>query len=240
MTYFPEPQADYFCSMKIKIGLVEDHPQLQKSICENLGGFDEVELIFVASNGQEAIDLAATHQPDLILMDIHMPVMDGITATRRLRISNPKVKIVMLTVFDDGDHIFQAILAGANGYLLKDARPSKLISAIQEAIEGGAPMSPQIASKTLQLVRGERTETIPEKNDFELTRRELEILHRISSGDTYQQIADKLFISPKTVRKHIENIYLKLQAHNKIEALDIARRNGLIMLLPAVFLSLFY
>lgn len=239
MTYFPETQADYFCNMKIKIGLVEDHPQLQKSICENLGGFDEVELIFVASNGQEAIEMAAVHEPDLILMDIHMPVMDGITATRRLRISNPKVKIVMLTVFDDGDHIFQAILAGANGYLLKDARPSKLISAIQEAIEGGAPMSPQIASKTLQLVRGERTETIPEKNDFELTRRELEILHRIASGDTYQQIADKLFISPKTVRKHIENIYIKLQVHNKIEALDIARRNGLIMLIPALFMSLF-
>ena len=225
--------------MKIKIGLVEDHPQLQKSICENLRGFDEVELIFVASNGQEAIDMTAANQPDLLLMDIHMPVMDGITATRRLRISNPKLKIVMLTVFDDGDHIFQAILAGANGYLLKDARPSKLISAIQEAIEGGAPMSPQIASKTLQLVRGERTETIPEKNDFELTRRELEILHRIASGDTYQQIADKLFISPKTVRKHIENIYIKLQVHNKIEALDIARRNGLIMLIPALFMSMF-
>lgn len=223
--------------MKIKIGLVEDHLQLQKSICENLAGFDEVELVFVASNGQEAIDQAAVHQPDLILMDIHMPVMDGITATRRLRISYPKMKIVMLTVFDDGDHIFQAILAGANGYLLKDARPSKLISAIQEALEGGAPMSPQIAAKTLQLVRGERTETIPEKNDFDLTKRELEILHKLSSGDTYQQIADKLFISPKTVRKHIENIYAKLQAHNKVEALDIARRSGLLMLLWGLFFA---
>ncbi|MGL4597967.1 MAG: response regulator [Bacteroidia bacterium] len=225
--------------MKIRIGLVEDHLHLQKSICENLSGFDEVELVFVASNGQEAIEMAKDQQPDLILMDIHMPVMDGITATRRIRLSDPKIKIVMLTVFDDGDHIFQAILAGANGYLLKDARPSKLLSAIQEALEGGAPMSPQIAAKTLLLVRGQRTEALPEKNDFDLTKRELEILDKLSSGDTYQQIADKLFISPKTVRKHIEHIYEKLQAHNKVEAIDIARRSGLLPNLVTFFMLLF-
>jgi DNA-binding NarL/FixJ family response regulator len=215
--------------MEIKVALAEDVPQLQEAISGNLEGFEGTRLLFVASNGQEMLDkLSAGEQPDVILMDINMPVMDGITATRRVRALYPQIRIVMLTVFDDGDNIFNAILAGANGYLLKDAKPSKLLAALEEAMEGGAPMSPQIAAKTLLLVRGNRTESIPETNDFNLTKREVEILDRLALGETYQQIADKTFISPKTVRKHIENIYQKLQVHNKVEAVDKARRNGLL------------
>jgi len=216
--------------MKIKVGLVEDIPHLQQAIRENLSGFDSVELLFVASNGQELLDKLREQQPDVILMDINMPVMNGIQATSRVRTLFPSIRIIMLTVFDDGDNIFNSILAGANGYLLKDARPSKLIDAIEEAMEGGAPMSPQIAAKTLQLVRGQRTEPLPEENDFKLSKRELEILDRIATGDNYQQIADKLFISPKTVRKHIENIYSKLHVHNKVEAIQKAQKHGLLSL----------
>lgn len=222
--------------MKIKIALTEDVPQLQQSIAENLAGFEDAELLFIAENGQDLLNKLADQKPDLILMDINMPVMDGITATRRVRALYPDIRIVMLSVFDDGDNIFNAILAGANGYLLKDSKPSKLFSAIEEAMEGGAPMSPVIATKALQLVRGNRTEAIPENNDFSLTKRELEILDRLAKGETYQQIADKIFISPKTVRKHIENIYQKLHVHNKVEAISKAQKHGLLSLLPA-FLS---
>lgn len=220
--------------MKIKVALAEDVPQLCESILGNLEEFENIEVLFAAANGQEMIDRLAKEKPDVILMDINMPVLDGITATRRIRLLYPGIKIVMLTVFDDGDNIFNAILAGANGYLLKDSKPSRLLSAIEEAMEGGAPMSPQIAAKTLQLVRGNRTEALPEQNDFELTKRELEILDRLAAGETYQQIADKLFISPKTVRKHIENIYQKLHVHNKVEAIQKAQKHGLLSLFPAL------
>jgi DNA-binding NarL/FixJ family response regulator len=214
--------------MKIKVALAEDVPQLQEAISNNLKGFEGIELLFIASNGQELIDRLSTSKPELILMDINMPVLDGISATRRIKAMYPGIRIVMLTVFDDGESIFNAILAGANGYLLKDSKPSKLLEALEEAMDGGAPMSPQIAAKSLQLIRGNRTEKLPEENDFKLTKRELEILDRLSSGETYQQIADKIFISPKTVRKHIENIYTKLHVHNKVEAIRKAQDHGLL------------
>lgn len=214
--------------MKIRIALAEDVPHLQKAISDVLANFENTELVFIAGNGRELIDQLNKSKVDLVLMDINMPVMNGIEATAVIRKMYPELKIVMLTVFDDGDSIFNAILAGANGYLMKDSKPSQLLAAIEEAMEGGAPMSPNIATKTLQLIRGNRTEPLPEKNDFDLTKRELEILEQLATGETYQQIADKLFISSKTVRKHIENIYGKLQAHNKVEAIQIGRKHGLI------------
>lgn len=213
--------------MKIRIGLAEDVPHLQKAISDVLANFSNTELVFIAGNGKEMVDQLVKNKVDLVLMDINMPMMNGIEATSIIRKRNPEIKIVMLTVFDDGESIFNAILAGANGYLLKDSKPSRLIAAIEEAMEGGAPMSPDIATKALQLIRGNRTEP-HEKNDFNLTKRELEILEQLATGDTYQEIADKLFISAKTVRKHIENIYGKLQAHNKVEAIDTARKHGLL------------
>jgi DNA-binding NarL/FixJ family response regulator len=217
--------------MKIRIALAEDVPHLQKAISDVLGNFENTELIFVAGNGREMIEQLGKNQIDLVLMDINMPVMNGIETTALIRKMYPAIKIVMLTVFDDGESIFKAILAGANGYLMKDSKPSRLLAAIEEAMEGGAPMSPNIATKALQLLRGNRTEELPDENDFDLTKRELEILEQLATGDTYQQIADKLFISSKTVRKHIENIYGKLQAHNKVEAIHIAQKHKLIGLL---------
>jgi DNA-binding NarL/FixJ family response regulator len=214
--------------MKIRIGLAEDVPHLQKAISDMLFNFEDVELAFIAGNGKMLLEKLQEERVDLILMDINMPEMNGIEATAAVRKRYPDMKIVMLTVFDDGDHIFNAILAGANGYLLKDSKPPRLLAAIEEAMEGGAPMSPNIATKALQLLRGNRTEPVAEENDFQLTKRELEILEQLATGDTYQQIADKLFISAKTVRKHIENIYGKLQAHNKVEAISIARKSKLI------------
>lgn len=214
--------------MKIKIALAEDVPELRKSISSNLRLYTELDLIAVAQNGEELIRLIASEIPDLVLMDINMPVLNGIQATEIIRRTNPEIKIIMLTVFDDTDSIFKSILAGANGYLLKDAKPDKLIEAIHDSIEGGAPMSSSIAAKALQLIRTAGIVNNKTQHDFGLTNRENEILQLIASGKSYQIIAQTVFISPKTVRKHIENIYRKLQAHNKVEAVGIARNNGLI------------
>lgn len=214
--------------MKIKIALAEDVPELRKSISSNLRLYPELDLIAVAQNGEELIRLIASEIPDLVLMDINMPVLNGIQATEIIRRTNPEIKIIMLTVFDDTDSIFKSILAGANGYLLKDAKPDKLIEAIHDSIEGGAPMSSSIAAKALQLIRTAGIVNNKTQHDFGLTNRENEILQLIASGKSYQIIAQTVFISPKTVRKHIENIYRKLQAHNKVEAVGIARNNGLI------------
>jgi DNA-binding NarL/FixJ family response regulator len=214
---------------KIKIAVAEDNPKLARSIRETLSVFDHVELLFIASNGQDMIHQLSAKMPDLILMDINMPVLDGIEATKKIRHLFPQVKIVMLTIFDETEKIFDAILAGATGYLLKDEKPEKILSAIEEAMEGGAPMSASIAAKSLQLIRGKNAEAAVKK-EFNLSARELEILELISKGENYNQIAEKLFISPKTVRKHIENIYTKLQVHNKVEAIQVATKNKLLSL----------
>lgn len=212
--------------MKIRVGLVEDSSDLTKSISAKLRLFDHVELIFTARNGVEAIDQLADHEVDLLLMDINMPVMNGIEATRRIKEQFPEVKIIIHTVFDDNDKIFESILAGASGYLLKDEKPGRLIEGMEEALEGGAPMSRSIATKALQLIRGT---TLERRQEFNLTKRELQILNGLANGQNYQEIADELFISPKTVRKHIENIYQKLQVHNKVDAVKVAIQNQIVV-----------
>ena len=135
----------------MKIALVEDNPHLARSLKENLSAFENVEVLFVASNGQDALQKLASQTPDIVLMDINMPVMNGIEATKRVKHHFPAIKIIMLTVFDEAEKIFDAILAGACGYLLKDEKPEKILSALEEAMEGGAPMSPSIASKSLSV-----------------------------------------------------------------------------------------
>lgn len=214
--------------MPIKIGIAEDNANLRRSLTNNLGLFEEVELLFIGANGIEVLKLLEEHQPDLILMDINMPGMNGIEATKEVKAKYPEVKVMMLTVFDEDDKIFQSILAGASGYMLKDEKPSKLMEAIEECMDGGAPMSPVIAAKALQLLRGKHAQQAKRAEDYGLTKRELEILQKTSDGLTNNQIAEQLFISPKTVRKHIENIYQKLQVHNRVEAVNVAVRDKLI------------
>lgn len=215
---------------KIKIGLVEDNRHLSESIAENLTFYEDIELVFIASGGKDGIQLSKTYQPDVMLIDINMPEMDGIETTASVLHENPGIKIIMLTVFDENDKIFNSILAGASGYLLKDEKPDRIVDAIREVLEGGAPMSPSIANKTIQLLKhsvpGKTKEEGSEK--YNLSTRELEILSHISEGLNYQQIADLLFIAPKTVRNHIENIYSKLQVHNKVEAVRLALKHHII------------
>ncbi|RDB07094.1 response regulator transcription factor [Runella aurantiaca] len=214
----------------IKVGLVDDNPTLLRNIGQNLALFEEVEIVFKAVNGQDALHKVSNHPTDIILMDIDMPEMDGIAATRSIKELHPAVKIIMLTVFDREDKIFEAIKAGATGYLMKDERPSRIVAAMEEVMEGGAPMSPIIALKTLQILRNQSVESVKIQSvmsptAFDLSEREVEILEKIAEGLTYQQIGDKLFISAKTVRKHTENIYLKLHVHSKLDAVKIGQKN---------------
>lgn len=206
----------------IKVAIAEDAPYLAKAIGNTVRKAENITLIFTVTNGKTLIEtLEWQTRPDLILMDINMPVMNGIEATRYIKTHFPDIKILILTIFDDNENIFEAILAGASGYILKDEKPGKLIEAIESCMDGGAPMSPQIAVKALQILReGNPGKTSPQENTL-LSDREKEILEMLAEGRKYQHIADKLFISVKTVGKHIENIYHKLQVHNKVEAIQV-------------------
>lgn len=213
----------------IKVAIAEDISKLAQALKEKVELGMEFRVVETVSNGKEMIKrLESNHAVDVILMDINMPEMDGVQATEIIANRWPNIKIIMCTVFDDEQNIFEAIMAGASGYLLKDEQPVKLHKAIYEALEGGAPMSPMIAKKSLSLIRkGRPTEIVIEK-DYELTRRELEVLEQIAKGLSYDQISDNLFISYGTARKHVENIYKKMKVHNKVEALEKAKRGGII------------
>ncbi|MCB0279683.1 MAG: response regulator transcription factor [Calditrichaeota bacterium] len=216
--------------MKIKIAIAEDKQRLADSVREKLQLFaDEIDYRFSATNGRLLIDkLAEDHLVDVILMDIEMPEMDGIEATRYISERYPQIKIIMLTVFDDDQKIFDSIQAGAMGYLLKDVSAQSLFDSIKMICAGGAPMSPPIAAKSLALLRNPERITSEKSDDFGLSEREIVILEQISQGLGYKEIADNLFISPFTVRKHIENCYRKLQVNNKIRAVKKAAQHKLI------------
>lgn len=217
--------------MSIKIALAEDNDRLAESIEEKLKLFSsDVEFKFRAKNGIDLIKkIEKNFDIDAVLMDIEMPIMDGIKTTELIKEKYSNIKVIMLTVFDDEEKIFSAIQAGANGYLLKDESPDKIFDSIKMIIDGGAPMSPVIAAKTLTLLR--KSEFLfleKEKVDFELSKREIEVLEQLSRGLDYQKIAELLFISPATVRKHIENIYKKLEVHNKVQAVQKAIKHKII------------
>lgn len=216
--------------MKLKIAIAEDNSFLARAIIEKLSFFDDLEYKFKGSNGAELIGkLEVNHNIDVILMDIQMPEMDGIKATEIIKNKYPHIKIIMLTIFDNDENIFKAIQAGANGYLLKEIDAENLHKCIFEVINGGAPMTPTIALKALNLLRNPLI--IDNKNDVELinlTNRETDILEHLSKGLNYNEIANNLIISPSTVRKHIENIYKKLQVRNKMEAVIMAQKHKLI------------
>lgn len=158
-----------------------------------------------------------------------MPVMNGIEATEKIKQKYPHIKIIMLTVFDNDENIFNAIKAGADGYLLKEINAGDLHSGILETLNGGAAMNPSIALKTLKLLRNPFVaQDKKDLQDIKLTEREIDVLEQLSKGLSYNAIANNLMLSTGTIRKHIEHIYRKLQVHNKLEAVQKARRNNLI------------
>ncbi|GGC77967.1 DNA-binding response regulator [Flavobacterium lutivivi] len=213
----------------VRIVIVDDNVFLQKAVAEKLSFFEDLTLKFTALNGVDLLDkLVKNKNIDLILMDIEMPECNGIEATKLVKDKYPQIKIIMLTVFDNDENIFNAIKAGADGYLLKEVNPKELHQGIHETMNGGAAMNPSIALKTLKLLRNPVEFNTTEQEEIKLSTREIEVLEQLSKGLNYNVIAENLFLSPSTVRKHIENIYTKLQVHNKLEAIQKAKNNKLI------------
>lgn len=214
----------------INIAIAEDQIFSRKALVEKLSAFEDISIVHSALNGIGLLDyLRQSDAVDLILMDIEMPLMNGIEATQKIRQNHPNIKIVIITIYDDDEYIFKAIKAGADSYILKETKADKVYEAISDTLKGGAVMSPSIALKTLQLLKNTR----PPKPGLSphtiiLSERETEILEQLSKGFSNKVIAENLFISPFTVKRHIENIYQKLQAHNRIELLAKARQSGLI------------
>lgn len=214
-----------------KIAIVDDNSFLINAIKEKLSFFEDVVFKYAANNGKEMLQkLEQDKNLDIILMDIEMPIMNGIDATLEIKQRYPQIKIIMLTVFDNDENIFNAIKAGADGYLLKDVDPNSFYQGIQETLSGGAAMTPSIAMKTLKLLRNpfQSEENTNETEEIKLSAREIDVLEQLSKGLSYTIIAENLFLSPSTVRKHIENIYSKLQVHSKLEAIQKAKKNNLI------------
>lgn len=214
----------------IHIAIAEDNVFLLKAVKERLSFFDNIKIVFTADNGQKLLTkLEDNRNIDLIIMDIEMPVMNGIEATAKVKSKYPQIKVIMLTVFDNDENIFRAIQAGADGYLLKEVKPKELSAGIIDTLNGGAAMNPSIAMKTLKLLRNPlNIKDDSEKEEIKLSNREVEVLEHVSKGLSYTAIAANLFLSPSTVRKHIEKIYKKLQVHNKLEAVQKAKDNNII------------
>jgi len=195
---------------------VEDNAQLGQDIRDKLALSEEVEVVFEVRNGKELLQtLAAGTLPQVLLMDVQMPEMNGIEATWQAKQKYPDLKIVMLTVMDDEQKLFEALQAGASGYLLKDAKPHQLLNAIYDVQEGGLPLSPTLASRVLGYLKGEKVIPKPPIAAMEvLSKREKEVLQCLKRGLAVKQISEELFIANKTVRKHLEHIYEKLHVHS--------------------------
>ena len=212
--------------MNTSIVIYEDNQQLRSSLINLIRLTGEYEVLGAFPDCQEVIGQVQGYEPDVILMDIDMPVVNGIEAVKLIRQFDKKVQIIMLTVFDDNNHVFDAICAGANGYLLKKYISEKLISSIQEVLGGGAPMSPGIARMIINSMQQSVKQVTV--NNYQLTPREKDILGLLSKGNSYKLIAAELNISIETVRTHLKNIYDKLHVHSQIEAVSKAINEKLV------------
>ncbi len=203
--------------------IYEDNNDLRGSIRQLLSEVERFAVIGDFENGAGIKQQVKELEPDVVLMDIDMPVVSGIDAVRSIRQLNPKIHIIMLTVFDDNTHVLDSICAGASGYLLKKYIPEKLISAIDEVLAGGAPMSPSIARMVIaSMQQGNKADK------YQLSKREKEILHLLAKGNSFKMMASELFISIDTVRSHIKKMYEKLQVHSQTEAVFKAYNEKLI------------
>jgi len=207
------------------IVIYEDNDILRESLSSLIGLTDGYEVLGAFPNGMQVEGQIQGYKPDVILMDIDMPGINGIEAVKKIRAFDKQVHIIMLTVFDDNMHVFSALCAGANGYLLKKHVSDKLIGAIQEVVQGGAPMTPAIARMIITSIQEQAATPI---HDYLLTKREKEILLSLSNGNSYKMIAADLYISVDTVRTHLRRIYDKLHVHSQIEAVSKAIKQKLV------------
>ena len=203
----------------IRILLADDHPVVRDGLAAMLATQPDFEVVGEAGTGAEAVTEAARLRPDVVLMDLEMPALDGIEAIRLLRAADPKAQVVVLTAFDTDERIVGALQAGAQGYLLKGAPRGEIFAAIRTVSAGGALIPPVVASKLLRQVRA------AEQPDA-LTAREKEVLGLVASGLANQEIAARLFISERTVKFHVSSLLAKLGAKNRTQAVRVARERG--------------
>ena len=209
----------------IKVLLYEDNAQLREGLTMLISGSDGFEVLASFKNCNNVVDEVEAYKPDVILMDIDMPGINGIEGLKRVREHNTQVKVLMLTVFDDNRNVFQAISNGANGYILKKTPPGKLLEYISEAQSGGAPMTASIATQVLKMFSSMNNE---KGEDYNLSDREKQVLQLLVEGYSYKMIAGEMFISIDTVRSHIKKIYEKLHVNSKSEAVAKAFRDKLL------------
>jgi len=213
---------------KIRVAIVDDETVIRQAMTQLLDMEEDLEVVGGGKNGEEAIDLVHEHLLDVLLTDLNMPVMDGLTAIRASKQEYPNVEICVLTVHADDEHLFEALKAGAKGYLLKDATPDEVVEAVRTVAHGGAVLYAPLATRVL----AEFQRLTQQKDDLQrlfsqLTRRELECLGLLADGKTNRQIADELFLSLKTVKTHVGNILRKLEVNSRTEAAILAVQSGL-------------
>ena len=212
----------------IKVSIVEDDAKLRETLVRYFAGQSGFRCVKAYANAEAALADIPLHLPDVVLMDINLPGMNGIECVSRLRQVAPLLKIIMLTVFEEGEQVFQALSAGAFGYLVKSNRPAKILEAIREVYVGGSPMSGHIARKVVQSFQAHAAASAAASAETEsLTARELEVLQGLSRGHPYKEIASELGISLGTVRTYIQRIYEKLHVHSQTEAvMKFARKQN--------------
>lgn len=201
----------------MKVIIYEDNNDLRGALAALIGGTDGYELTGAFDNCVNVVSQVSVLKPDVVVMDIDMPGMTGIEGVLHLKKAHPKVEALMLTVFDDDERVFQAVCAGASGYLLKKTPPARILEALREVTEGGAPMSPVIARKVLQLYPGKPAEKDADLD--KLTLREMEVLKTLARGFSHKMVATELKISTETVRTYVKRIYEKLHVHSVTEAI---------------------
>ncbi|HSL00593.1 MAG TPA: response regulator transcription factor [Rubrobacteraceae bacterium] len=210
----------------IRVLIADDHAVFREGLRAVLGSEPGIEVAGEAATGKEAVERAAELGPDVILMDIQMPGINGIHATRRIRSARPDVGVVVLTMFEDDDSVFSAMRAGARGYVLKGADPSEILTVVRAVAGGEAHFGPEIARRLVDFFSTPQAAS-PEEALPELTARERDILALIARGHSNATIASRLFVSPNTVRNHITHIFAKLQVVDRAEAIVRARNAGL-------------
>ncbi|MGB3074319.1 MAG: response regulator transcription factor [Chitinophagales bacterium] len=210
----------------IRVAIFEDNTQLREGLYKLIEASNGFTCVGAFANGEDIVRLTSSVQPDVILMDIEMPVVNGIDAVRLVKANFPEIKILMETIFEDDEKIFQSICNGAQGYILKSMPPEEILTSIREIYEGGAPMSPIVATKVLKMFKSNLTTEADDS--FNLSVREKEMLKCLVEGMSYKLIADTCFVSVDTVNGHIKNIYRKLQVHSKGEAITKALRGKIV------------
>ena len=208
-----------------RVLVVDDHMMVREGILSFLDQFEDISVVGEAENGIEAVEKARRLAPDVVLMDLMMPGMDGVEATRRIKAESPKTRILALTSFCTDELVFSALMAGAVGYLLKDSDPRNLVRSIREAHRGESSLHPRVAQKVLQ---GLQEPTHRRPAPVALTQREIEVLKLLAVGRTDREIARRLSVNPATVRTHVSNILTKLHVANRVQAALYALRSGLV------------